>query len=128
MVVDERFKEIGFGDWEGCIPAELYQKDPDRLSAFWSDPVVNPPPNGESMIHFQARVESAWQDLQIHYAGKHVLLVAHGGVNRMILSHVLGMPLSHLFRLDIPFAGMSRICIDDGIPRLMTHCTNTAES
>ncbi len=122
LIVEERLKEIGFGDWEGCDPTKLYQQDPDRLIAFWSDPVANPPPNGESMIRFQARVESAWQDMQIHHSGKQVLLVAHGGVNRIILSHVLGMPLTHLFRLDIPFAGMSRICVDHGIPRLVSHC------
>ncbi len=121
LVVEERLKEIGFGDWEGSIPAELYRDDPDGLAAFWEDPVANTPPNGEPMLQFKARVDAAWQDLQENHLGKQVLLVAHGGVNRIIISQVLGMPLSHLFRLDIPFAGMSRICIDDGTPRLVSH-------
>jgi len=122
LIVDERLKEIGFGDWEGRTPAELYEHEPDRLSAFWQDPVGSPPPKGEPMLQFQARVEAAWQDIQAQHVSKSLLVVAHGGVNRLIIRHVLGMPLSHLFRLDVPYAGMSRICIDDGLPRLVSHC------
>ena len=74
------------------------------------------------MTRFQSRVESAWQDTQIHYQGRHVLLVAHGGVNRMIIGKVLGIPVSNLFRMDVPYAAISRICIEQGTPRLVFHC------
>lgn len=121
LKIEPRLKEIGFGDWEGKLPAELYEQDPDSLSRFWQDPVNNTPPNGEPLTQFQARVEAAWQELQVQYAGERLLLVAHGGVNRVIISQVLGMPLSHLFRLDVPYACLSKIAIDHGISRLISH-------
>ncbi len=124
LAVDERFKEIGFGAWEGRKPDELYQQDPDAVGRFWSDPVNSPPPNAESMTRFQARIDAAWHDLTDHHQGKHLLLVAHGGVNRMIIGRVLGIPLSHLFRMDIPYAGISRILVDGGTPRLAFHCAS----
>ncbi|MCP4128499.1 MAG: alpha-ribazole phosphatase family protein [Gammaproteobacteria bacterium] len=124
LAVDERFKEIGFGAWEGRKPDELYQQDPGAVGRFWSDPVNSPPPGAESMTGFQARIDAAWHDLTDHYQGKHLLLVAHGGVNRMIIGRILGIPLSHLFRMDIPYAGISRILVDDGTPRLAFHCAS----
>ncbi|MCW8907297.1 MAG: alpha-ribazole phosphatase family protein [Sedimenticola sp.] len=122
MEVDERLKEIGFGEWEGESPASLAEKKPLELARFWEDPIANAPPGGEPMSLFQARVESAWQDLTIRYVGRHVLLVAHGGVNRLIIGKVLGMPTRNLFKLDLPYAGISRICVEGGTARLTFHC------
>jgi len=122
MIIDERLKEIGFGEWEGRSPELLYQESPQLVSNFWNNPVECPPPGGEPMTRFQSRVESAWQDIQLTHAGRHLLVVAHGGVNRMIISTVLNIPLSHLFRLELPYAGISRIRIEQDCPRLVFHC------
>ncbi len=121
-MVDPRLKELGFGDWEGADPAAVYEQMPEALGNFWKDPCAYPPPGGESMVLFQSRVEAAWQDLQILYPGEHLLVVAHGGVNRMIIGKVLGMPVANIFRMEIPYAGISRIKVDEGIPRLVFHC------
>jgi len=122
LEVDDRFREIGFGQWEGESPDTLAEKSPQALALFWQDPITHAPLGGEPMTLFQARVESAWQDLMIRYGGRHVLLVAHGGVNRMIIGKVLGMPLRNLFRLELPYAGISRICVQQGTARLAFHC------
>lgn len=122
LSVDERLKEIGFGDWEGRSPEALYRQSPRLVNDFWSDPVACPPPGGEPMAGFQSRVASAWRDIQAEHAGRHLLLVAHGGVIRMIIGQVLEIPLRHLFRLELPYAGVSRICIEQGCPRLVFHC------
>ncbi len=121
LAVDERLKEIGFGAWEGRVLEELYREDPQAMADFWRDPIVYPPPEAERMELFQDRVYGAWEALQEDYRGEHLLVVAHGGVNRMIIGSVLGMPLTHLFRMEIPYAGISRICIEDEVPRLVFH-------
>lgn len=125
--VDERFKEIGFGAWEGLTPDEVMQTDADAVDRFWRDPGNHPPPGGERFDAFAARVAAAWADLLAKYAGRHVLLVAHGGVNRVILCHALHIPLSHMFRLDVPFAARSRLQVTgqgaDALPRLVFHGT-----
>ena len=41
--------------------------------------------------------------------GKNILVVAHGGVNRVILCHVLGMDLKNLIHLDQAYGCMNII-------------------
>ena len=62
--------------------------------------------------------------LQRH-RGKHILLVGHGGMMRLIMAHALGMPLNNLFRLNVGYAAISRIQVDShpagDFPRLRFH-------
>lgn len=120
---ERRFKELGFGDWEGLEPADLYASDPESISRFWIDPSANPPPGGEPFQQFQRRVIDAWQEVRERNRGRHLLLVAHGGVIRMLIAHVLGMPARNLFRMEVPYASISRIRVeDDDVARLTFHC------
>lgn len=106
---DARWMEIGFGEWEGRTATELIASDPEQLRRFWSDPMGNPPPGGESLLTFQQRVVEAWDEMLKEYADTHLLLVGHAGVMRMVLRQVLEMPLNNLFRFQIPYA--ARMCI-----------------
>lgn len=123
VAVDERFKEMGFGEWEGKTPADVAQNDAARLENFWRDPVNFPPPGGEGLAAVQARVAAGWQDLLAKHAGRRVLLVCHGGVIRLVLAQVLGIPLPNLFRLHVPFAALSRLQVDgegeNALPQLV---------
>lgn len=119
------FREIGFGEWEGRTSEELMQSAPDRLDLFWRDPARHTPPGGEALEAFAARVTASWIDTLARHAGKKILLVAHGGVNRVILCNVLQIPLQNMFRLQVPFAGMSRVRIlgsgSEALPQLVFH-------
>lgn len=126
VITDPRLQELGFGQWGGRRADELYREVPQALDDFWSDPVNNTPPEGEPLVQFQHRIASAWEDIRARHQGRHLLIVAHGGVNRMIIGQVLGMPLSHLFRMELPYAGISRLVIEQGVPRLVFHCGDPA--
>ena len=120
---DQRLKELGFGEWEGLEPTHLYESDPEAISSFWADPTVNPPPGGEPFHQFQQRVIDAWQEVWEGNRGDHLLLVVHGAVIRMLIAHVLGMPARNLFRMEVPYASVSRIRIEEnGVARLTFHC------
>ena len=125
LEAEARFKEIGFGQWEGRTPEALLQDDPDCLDRLWRDPARHTPPGGESLDAFAARVTAGWNDLLARHAGKKILVVVHGGVNRVILCHALQIPLHHMFRLDVPYAAMSRIrVLGNGaaaLPQLVFH-------
>lgn len=109
-VIDEvRFKEIGFGVWEGQTPDELRLSDPELLARFYHDPVTNRPRDSEDSYAFIDRVIGAWREMLTRYAGQHVLVVAHAGVIRAVLGHVLEMPVTNMFRLQIDNAAISRI-------------------
>lgn len=111
---EPRLREISFGDWEGRTSADIMAATPDALTRFWSDPVTHPPPGGEAITAFSERVTSAWQHWQNEAAGKQVLVVCHGGVIRMILAQVMGIPLHRSFAaIAVPYACRSRIRVDE---------------
>lgn len=109
---DERLKEIGFGEWEGCTAEQLTAHDPDMLMNFYRDPVGHRPPGAEPLTDFRRRVTAVWEELLDCHCGRHLLIVAHAGVMRMILCQVLGMPEERMFSILVPNAGVTRIRVD----------------
>lgn len=109
---DERFKEVGFGAWEGKTAEELQREDADCVFAFKCDPVGRRPSGAEPLQEFHARVAAAYEDLLAAHAGGHVLVVAHAGVMRMVLCRVLGLPVAHAYRLNVASAAMARIKVE----------------
>jgi alpha-ribazole phosphatase len=114
---EARLREVDFGQWESCQAQDI---EPGRLAAYWNDPVRNPPPGGEPLAEFRDRVVSAWQHWAQTMDGPW-LLVTHGGVIRVLLAHVLEMPLHALARLEVPHASLSRL-------RVQRDCADTARS
>jgi alpha-ribazole phosphatase len=124
--VNEQFKEMDFGRWDGQLFADLYSgNDNEQLMQLMQDPNSVIPPDGEAYANFELRVITAWNALLISLHQneiEHCLLVAHGGVIRMIMSHVLGFPSTNLFRVEVPYACMSRFKqYENYPPRLVFH-------
>lgn len=109
---DDRLMEIGFGEWEGKSKDEISALNPQALQNFYNDPIGFCPPGAEALADFEKRVTAAWQALLQDYAGKHVLLVVHAGVIRMLVRYVLAAPLASMFRIGVPNASISRFRID----------------
>ncbi len=102
-------QEMSFGAWEGRTAAEIMVDTPRALELFWRDPLNNPPPQGESLLACDRRVATAWKTLLSKHAGHHVLVVAHGGIIRLVLRQVLQIPLQCLYRLEVPYATLSQV-------------------
>ncbi len=105
--VNEGLKELSFGQLEGMRPVEAWEQYPDLLRKIWSDPINNSAPGGESFGHFADRVGSAMDSL-IQQPSDKLLLVVHGGVIRAALYNLLKMGASAIFRVDIPYASLTR--------------------
>jgi len=120
LKINKQFQEINFGQWDGQLLAELYSSDAaDDLFQFMQNPLSITPPQGEAYIIFEQRVLDAWQELLLTLQQnniEHCLLVTHGGVIRTIISDVLGFPATHLCRLEVPYACLSRIKQYHGSP------------
>ncbi len=112
--VDARWREIGFGRWEGLTVEQIMRSDGAALRRFWADPLRHHPPGGEPFAEFRQRVLSAWEDWLARHRGQHGLLVAHGGVIRVLLCEVLGLAHERMFHLDVGFAGRVRLVIEQG--------------
>ncbi|PCJ90188.1 MAG: histidine phosphatase family protein [Porticoccaceae bacterium] len=123
--VDNRFREIGFGEWEGRQVKEVWQSEPDLIRAYYDNPASATPPAGEPILDVQARIVSAWESLLGRYTGERILLVVHSGVIRLLLAHLLKMPLTSISTLDVPYACITRLKVfhhsDGNVPVLLSH-------
>lgn len=96
-------REIALGTWEGLTVDEVRERFPGRYEARGRNLAGFRPPGGESFADLQRRTwppfESACSAL-----AEPLAIVAHGGVNRVLLCRILGMPLENLFRLEQNYA------------------------
>ena len=109
IITDPRFKEMHFGEWEGQSIKMIWQTQAQEVQAWSDNPVLSPPPGGEPADTFATRVKTGLGNILSQFAGQHILLVAHGGVIRVLLAHCLSIPLTALHQFDVPYACLSRI-------------------
>jgi len=107
--LDERLKEVGFGAWEGLTQQQLQERDADILTRFYLDPQHNRPEDAETLESLSQRVAQAFDQAVSEHWGKHLLIIAHAGVIRSLLTRTLNAPASHMYRLSIGTASLSRI-------------------
>jgi alpha-ribazole phosphatase len=94
------FREVNFGVWEGLNFTEIGERYPDELQARFQDLTSFRIPGGESLTDVRARALPRLQALIEQHHEEAFIIVAHAGVNRILLCEALGLPLAHLFRLD----------------------------
>lgn len=94
---DDRLKEITFGAWEGSTMKELKARDRDATRARKADKWGFVPPNGESYEMLSSRID-AWHRTLDH----DTVVVAHGGISRVLRGLVFGAPNRHVPVLDVP--------------------------
>jgi probable phosphoglycerate mutase len=94
---DERLKEIHYGHWEGLLWDDLPKLDPAELAARTADTWAWQPDGGESFQALSRRVEGWLADLS-HTS----VVVAHGGVSRVLRGLALGLPTTEIPFLPVP--------------------------
>ncbi|MEO6665636.1 MAG: alpha-ribazole phosphatase [Nitrospiria bacterium] len=94
------FREKHFGVWEGLTYDEVAERYPDDWAKWLADPPTLKPPGGETYLEMRARVLPALAAIVAEHPASEISLVAHGGVNRAILCHALGLDLTYVFRIE----------------------------
>lgn len=113
LQLEPGLQELHFGTWEGRSAAELMVDSERELGFFWNDPYTFTPPEGEPLLRFEARVLTALAALQAQHAGKHLLLVTHGGVMRLLLARARGLPREHLLQVDVAHGALFSVLVDE---------------
>jgi alpha-ribazole phosphatase len=93
-------RELNIGDWEGMTWQELMTRYPSEWQARLDDIVNFRVPNGENLLDVEARAIPKIRQIVAAHPGEELLVVGHGGVNRVILLNALGAPLSALFNME----------------------------
>ena len=102
-------RELDIGAWEGQTWEELQSKHPGDWQARLEDIVNYQVPGGESLIGMAERVREALKQIIDRHPGEALILVAHGGVNRVILLDAIGAPLARLFHVEQDFGCLNLI-------------------
>ena len=93
------FREIAMGEWEGRSFAEIAHRFPGEFRARALDIAYYCTPGGESFSECGQRVLKMFRAILAKTTGN-VLIVGHAGTNRVLLCHVLGLPLGNLLRIE----------------------------
>ena len=111
-VIDRRLIEIDFGDWE------MKSWEGGETLHVLQGIIERPAPNGESYRQVQQRAVSFLDEIAAE-AHERVAAVTHAGVVRVLVAHVLRMPLDRLFTLVPSLGSLTRIDVDGSGQRLV---------
>ncbi len=103
LQVDPAFRELNFGAWEGLSFSEVQERFPGSMEERRKDPVNYRVPGGESIGDFWERVSVRTKELIDAHRGETLALVAHSGVNRVILLQALGCGPEQIWKIDQGF-------------------------
>ncbi len=95
--LDDRLREITFGDWEGFTLAELRATHPDLVAAREQDKWSFLPPGGESYEQLSERVQG-W----LATISRPTMAVSHGGVGRVLRRYLLDLDPQAAVTMSFP--------------------------
>ncbi|MFQ5381396.1 MAG: histidine phosphatase family protein [Dehalococcoidia bacterium] len=107
VLVDERLIELEVGETEGLPFTELRERYPDLLRR-WAGPDGHNVrlPGGESIADLYGRVADFMESLT-HSEAKKIAIVSHNFVLRVMLCHLIGLPISEFRRVSVDLSSLS---------------------
>ncbi len=104
-------REIDFGRWEGLTFPDIEASDPELVGCWLSEKADFTFPEGENIKSFRRRVCALAPALT---ALGDTLVVAHGGVIRVLICYFLGLELDNYLSFDVRPGGLTVLRINNG--------------
>jgi alpha-ribazole phosphatase/probable phosphoglycerate mutase len=104
VTIAEELREIDFGCFEGLTYAEIASRYPETYAEWMARPTDVTFPGGENFAAMAARVRHALDTIRLRHCGNTVVVVSHGGVNRIALATALDLASHRIFRLAQSYA------------------------
>ncbi len=105
--IEPGFRERRFGVWEGLFFHDIEAGYVEDFQKWKKDPAGYKPQEGESVFDVQARVAPIIERVVNAYKGKVIVVVAHVGPIRIMVSDALGLSVDAYRRLQIDPASIS---------------------
>ena len=102
-------RELSFGEWEGLSVTEVDKKFPKQLAKRMKNTEKFQVEGGETFEQLRQRVIPRFEEIIARHPNEQIALVCHGGVNRVILSHLLEVPIKRIFRMKQDYAALNII-------------------
>ena len=109
--IDDRLKEMNFGDWEGQPWTSILETE-QEVSAFFEYFIDRPAPRGESLRDLAQRVANLLDELY-RSGAQRVLLFSHGGVVNAVRSMAGGITPQEGFSPILTYGGVTKNEPDD---------------
>lgn len=117
IVIDDRLKELDFGDWELQKWDDIPEKD---INPWMQDFVNVAVPNGESYVDLASRTNEFFEELKHSNDTNNLILVTHAGVIRAFLSNLLEIPLKKSFSLKLEYGDCFHLKKENNAFKLIT--------
>ena len=133
-VIMPELRERNFGIWEGMTFDEIKGKYPEEFVAWTGNPLKFSPMQGESTIEVRDRAVRALEKILNQNtdnpsipplikggqrgvtSSKSIAIVSHGGINRVILCELLGVPFENIFRVEQDYGCLNVVELWDNYP------------
>lgn len=102
-------REIDFGAFEGLTYEEIESRYPLEYKGWMEHPTKIKFPDGDSFFDMKDRVIGFRASLFRNHRSQTVLTISHGGVNRILLAHALGLSDDKIFRIEQTYAAVNII-------------------
>ena len=115
FIIDERLREINFGNWE---MKKWDTIDPIQLDAWMKDFVHIPCPNGDKYLDIYDNAVSFFDEIRTSendQSNECIFVISHAGIIRSLVSYVLDYPLEHSFRFEFDTGSVTQLVSDHNI-------------
>lgn len=121
--LEEAFREMRFGQWEGLTTDEVRGRFPTLYRAWLETPQLVALPGAETLAEVRERALRGLAGLRAAHEGQTVCLVTHGITSRILILEALGLGLDRIWSLQVSFTGISELEFRDDWAAV--HCMNT---
>lgn len=119
----KKLREIHMGKWEGMKQIDIITKYPKAWIDFWNNPLIYiPTGEGESYQELKDRVIPKIEEIINSNQGKKIIIVTHRITLKVIMSHFKNQDIRDICNNpDIEPASLSKVCIQDGISKILLY-------
>lgn len=115
---EEGLVEISHGVWEGKHLEEVEREYGEILRLWFTHPHQVTMPGGESLEDVQQRAIPVIERIVTSHPNQTVVVVSHDVVNKVIICHLLGLDLSHFWRIRQGNTAINIFDFVDGQPQI----------
>ena len=113
LYADKALRELNFGAWEGLTYQEIAERWPQEVKNLFGAPEKLQIPEGETFLMLQRRAMDKIHEIRAENEGKNIAVVAHGAINKAILTALLHIPLHYVWTLRQDNTAVNILRFDD---------------
>ncbi len=112
MTLMQELRELSLGEWEGKSIEGLLAEKPSMIERWYREPTKVRVKGAEDLFSFRDRIIRTIEAIVKESEKGDIIIVTHGGVICVYLTHILGMDLDDLWSFSLPNASITTIVLD----------------